>query len=162
VGQGFARSHHEVWRRRRTLANAHPNNREAAPTDANLRETAANVRVHLLGLLRTFASPDEQRSYRRVAPISVPTELVCGWADDLYHPESPVHAMAFSPAERAALAGFDAELRRSSDHIPGGDVEIFIDSAAGKSLARAATVALAAFGVGPDAIPSTASDPEGA
>ncbi|HEY1189875.1 MAG TPA: hypothetical protein VGE74_19655 [Gemmata sp.] len=53
-------------------------------TEADLRETAANIRTHLLGLLRTFASPAEQRDYQRSVPfVPVPTELACGWADDL-------------------------------------------------------------------------------
>ena len=47
--------------------------------------------------------------------VPVPTELACGWADDLYHPDAAAHALAFSPAERAALAGFDAEFRRWGD-----------------------------------------------
>jgi hypothetical protein len=128
-------------------------------TEADLRETAANVRTHLLGLLRTFASPDEQRSYQRaVAFVSVPTELVCCWADDLYHPGSPAHSLAFSPAERAALAGFDEELCRWTDSISGGDVEAYIASAAGVALAGAASATLASMSVAQDAEPSAAPD----
>jgi hypothetical protein len=123
-------------------------------TGPDLRETAANIRTHLLGLLRMFASPDEQRNYQRAVPfVPVPTELLCGWADDLYHPDTAAHALAFSPAELAALAGFDAEFGRWSDEVPASDVEAFIASAAGVALARAAAVALEAFAVAPDAEP---------
>ena len=131
-------------------------------TEAELRMTAANVRTHLLGLLRTFASPDEQRDYQRTVPfVPVLTELSCGWADDLYHPDTAAHALAFSPAERAALAGFDAEFRRWSDAVCGGDVEAFIASPAGEALARAAAVALAAFPEAADAEQGAAPDPAG-
>ena len=128
-------------------------------TEADLRETVANIRVHLLELLRTFASPAEQRDYQRAVPfVPVPIELVCGWADDLYHPDAAAHALAFSPAERAALAGFDAELCRWSDEVPGGDVEAFIGSPAGVALAHAAAIALEAFAAAPDAEPGAAAD----
>jgi hypothetical protein len=128
-------------------------------TEANLRERAANVRVHLLGLLRTFASAAEQREYQRAVPfISVPTELACGWADDLYHPDAAAHALAFAPAERAALAGFDAEFRRWPEEAWAGGVEAFIASPAGQALAQAAVAALAAFPEAPDAEPGAAPD----
>ena len=124
-----------------------------------MRETAANIRAHLLGLLRTFASPAEQRDYQRAVPfVPAPTELACGWADDLYHLDAAAHALAFSPAERAALTGFDAEIRRWGGAGFGGDVEAFIASPAGAALARAAAVALEAFAEAPDAEPSAASD----
>ena len=127
-------------------------------TDADLRETAVAFRTHLLELLRTFASPDEQRAYQRAVPfVRVPAELMCGWADDLYHPESPAHSLAFSPVERVALAGFDAEFRRCADQAWVGDVEAFIRSAAGVALARAATIALAPFGAATDAEPAAGS-----
>jgi hypothetical protein len=71
--------------------------------------------------------------------------LVCGWADDLYHHGSPAHALAFSPAERVALAAFDAEFRRWVGVLPAGDVEAFIGSGAGVALATAATAALASL-----------------
>ena len=119
-------------------------------TEADFREMAMNVRVKVLGLLRTFASPDEQREYQRTVLIAaVPAELVCGWADDLYHPDTATHARAFSPAERAGLAGFDKEFRRWSAEVHNGDVEAYIASAAGVALARAAVVALAVFPVAP-------------
>jgi hypothetical protein len=86
---------------------------------------------------------EEQRSFQRAVPcVAVPTELACGWLDDLYYPDSPAHIMAFSPTERTALAAFDVELRRWADKILAGDVEAFIRSAAGAALASAAAVAL--------------------
>jgi hypothetical protein len=116
-------------------------------TEANLRETAAHIRTHLLGLLGVFASPGEQRAYQAAVPfVPAPTELLCGWADDLYHPEDPVHALAFTSAERAALARFNAELRRWADAIPRGDLESFIGSVAGAALAGAANDALRSMG----------------
>jgi hypothetical protein len=128
-------------------------------TDADLRDTAVAFRTHLLEMLRTFASPDEQRAYGRAVPfVPVPAELMCGWTDDLYHPDSPAHALAFSPAERAALAGFDAEFRRCATQACGGDLEMFITSASGVALARAATIALTAFAAAPDAEPTAAAD----
>jgi hypothetical protein len=120
-------------------------------TETDLRETATNVRANLLGLLRTFASADQQRDYQRSVPfVSVPTELLCGWADDLYHPDAEAHTLAFSPDERAALAGFDMEFRRWSAEVSGNDVEAFIATTAGVALAHAAAVALAAFPKDPD------------
>jgi hypothetical protein len=61
------------------------------------------------------------------------------------------HSLAFSPVERAALAGFDAEFRRCAGQARVGDVEAFIRSAAGVALARAATIALAQFVAATDA-----------
>ena len=126
-----------------------------AMTDAELRETAANIRTNLLDLLRTFASPEEQRSYQAAVPfVPVPTELICGWADDLYHPDSRGHALAFSAAERTVLTAFDAEFRRWADKVPSGHVEAFIGSAAGLALVQAARVALASFVVAPAVEPA--------
>ncbi len=67
------------------------------------------------------------------------------------------HSLAFSPVERAALAGLDTEFRRCADQSRGGDVEAFISSAAGVALARAATIALAPFGAATDAEPAAGS-----
>ena len=67
------------------------------------------------------------------------------------------HSLAFSPVERAAVAGFDAEFRRCADQARVGDVEAFIRSAAGVALTRAATIALAPFGAATDAEPAAGS-----
>jgi hypothetical protein len=123
-------------------------------TEADLRETAAAFRTHLLSTLQLFASPARQRKYKDTVPfVDVTSEMVCCWADDLYHPDSPAHAIAFSPAERASLAGFDAVLRRWSAAIPVGDLEAFIASSAGVELARAAADALRSMGVVANAEP---------
>lgn len=122
-------------------------------SDEHLREVAAKLRIQSLGLLRTFASPAELRDYQQaVLFISVPKELVCGWSDDFYHPDTAAHELAFSPAEREALARFDAEFHRWVDAVD-CDLEAFIASPAGRALAQAATLALKAFAQTPAPTP---------
>ena len=91
--------------------------------ETHLREIAANIRANLISVLRTFASPVEQWSYQAQVPfVNVPTELLCQWADDLYHPDEEAFRFAFGPAERTALAEFNQTFERAaaafSDAVP--------------------------------------------
>lgn len=65
------------------------------------------IREHLALL----ADHQLQRDYARDVPAAdVPAELLAGWFDDTYHPESPTLQATFDPSEREALARFHAEL----------------------------------------------------
>src|SRR5689334_21825325 len=88
------------------------------------------IRANVIGVLRTFASPSEQQSYQAaVSIVSVPTELGCQWADDLYHPGAPGFQEAFSLDELAALATFDSVFRSACTSLPESiSVEEFIAS----------------------------------
>ena len=58
--------------------------------------------------LHTLSSAQEQLQYQRNVPfINVTVELICGWFDDTYVPESEHFMAAFSTPELIALAEFN-------------------------------------------------------
>jgi hypothetical protein len=72
-------------------------------------ELRRNIRSSIRDHLALLADLEEQRKYERNVPIAnVPAELVCGWFDDSYIPDSPAHHAAFTLSERAALEDFSA------------------------------------------------------
>jgi hypothetical protein len=74
-----------------------------------------NVREHL-ALLADF---EGQRKYERDVPIAdVPAELVCGWFDDSYYPDSPAFQAAFLPAELTILRDFNACFQSIQGTVP--------------------------------------------
>ena len=46
-----------------------------------------------------------------------PTELICDWFDDLYHPEDPAWRSCFTDAEREVLATFDRAFAARADSL---------------------------------------------
>jgi hypothetical protein len=74
-------------------------------------ELVVNVRMGIIGLLRLYASPEEQIAY------PCPVEYLHMWFDDLYHPDTPAHHQAFSAVEREALSRFDDFFDTVSEQI---------------------------------------------
>jgi hypothetical protein len=82
-------------------------------------ELVAAIRSSIHQHLEFLADAEAQREYERDVPIAdVPAELVCGWFDDCYHPESPAFQAAFTPQQRAVLAEFDDEFRAAIAELP--------------------------------------------
>jgi hypothetical protein len=74
-----------------------------------LMKEKRTFRDNLLGLLDLLGSTDAQLEYQKKVPIAdVPSELICMWFDDLYHPETDLHRQSFSPEEQLILADFNA------------------------------------------------------
>src|SRR5262245_41401543 len=114
--------------------------------EKDLRQVAVNVRANIVGVLRTFASLDEQRAYQVEVPfVNVLGELFCQWEDDLYHPETEAFLLAFMPGERAALRSFDAAIRLAA--APGAlpRLAVWLESAAAAELAACAAETLRAL-----------------
>jgi hypothetical protein len=113
---------------------------------ALLAEVAANLRETLLGVLRTFASPDAQREYQAAVPfVNLPDELFCQWGDDVYHPDAAVFQLAFTPTERQVLTKFHRAVEQArselSDVLP--RLEQFHVTPQAAKLAHAAAAVLA-------------------
>jgi hypothetical protein len=71
-------------------------------------ELVANIRSSMYEHLELLADAEAQRAYERNVPIAdVPGELLCGWFDDVYHPEDQAFQAAFGPRELDALAEFN-------------------------------------------------------
>jgi hypothetical protein len=120
-----------------------------------------NWRANTRGVLRTLASPDEQRSYQAAVPfVHVPVELFCQW-DAAYEPGVAAFELAFRSDERAALAAFNVVFRRGLEALPDPmpDLEGYIASVVGVELARAATMALQSLEGSPDAESGATRDP---
>jgi hypothetical protein len=79
----------------------------------------ANLRPGIIGVLRLLASPEDQVNYeRRVAGISVPTELLSQWFDDLYLPKSESFRSCFSAQEMEALSVFNNYFDVAEKRLP--------------------------------------------
>ena len=75
------------------------------------------IRSSIIEELALLSSGHAQLRYEQSVPTAnIPAELVCGWFDDIYHPDTREFQQAFSRSELAALAGFSAlfELQVSS------------------------------------------------
>ncbi|NNC68035.1 MAG: hypothetical protein HKN83_08385 [Gammaproteobacteria bacterium] len=70
--------------------------------------TTISLRENLIDLLRAIASIDKQLGYEKRAPIAnVSDELICGWFDDLYRPNTKLFEAAFNSQERRELDRFN-------------------------------------------------------
>jgi hypothetical protein len=77
------------------------------------------IRESIKDVLEMLASKTEQTCYEQNVPIAdVPSELVCMWFDDMYHPESWQHKEAFSAEEQKILSAFNAFYRARSKNLP--------------------------------------------
>lgn len=84
--------------------------------------SARSVRAGTIEVLELLADLAAQHAYGRNVPTAdVPAELACMWFDDVYHPESAVHAEAFTPAEQRVLADFNAFYDRHVRALPMGE-----------------------------------------
>ena len=103
------------------------------------------LRRTVIEALGMFAPPGDQRVYQRNVPfVSVPVEMLCGWAD-IFAPQAAVFRDAFDDDELLVLQEFNGVFIRISGTLPDPlpPLEEFITSDQGAALATAARVALA-------------------
>jgi hypothetical protein len=82
-------------------------------------ELVANIRSSIREHLKMLADTVAQLEYERNVPIAnVPAELICGWFDDSYLPESPAFQAAFTPQELDALAKFNDLFAAATAELP--------------------------------------------
>lgn len=63
------------------------------------------IREAIIAEIELLSSPSKQREYEKSVPIAnVPAELICGYCDDLYHPQSERMLSQFSTEELKGLA----------------------------------------------------------
>lgn len=78
--------------------------------------TPESFRKSILAHARLVASAEAQLRYEADVPIAdVPSELICGYTDDLYFPTSEVLREAFSESEQKSLAEFYGRLCVAAD-----------------------------------------------
>lgn len=64
-------------------------------------------RAYTIQTLQLIADIEAQRQYEKNVPIAdVPSELICQWFDDYYHPESEEYRLAFTDEELDTMAEF--------------------------------------------------------
>ncbi len=79
-------------------------------------DKSKQYRMHVIEEIELLASPPEQMKYEREVPIAnVPAELICGFADDLYHPKSELFLNAFTEQEQKSLAELYSKICVASD-----------------------------------------------
>jgi hypothetical protein len=80
---------------------------------------APDCRQSVIEVLKLLSSPERQLAYERNVPqISVTNELLSGWLDDTYLPESEKFRECFSVPELEAMAAFDAFFDEHSNSLP--------------------------------------------
>ena len=78
-----------------------------------------DFRENLIDFLRTIASAESQLEYEKEVPIAnVSDELICGWFDDLYHPNTSLFESAFNSQERRELDRFNYFFDKYVNSIP--------------------------------------------
>ncbi len=92
--------------------------------------------------LQMLASESEQLAYEKNVPhVDVTAELVCGWFDDSYHPDSPQFRSCFTETELGALEEFDAVFESHRAALPPskGTVTCWLASSAWRKVMDAAS-----------------------
>jgi hypothetical protein len=83
------------------------------------KERGRNIRIGLNGILKLWASKNEQLDFQKNVPIAdVSAELFCQWSDDFYDEENPVLLKEFNQMELQALKEFDNVICHVADIIP--------------------------------------------
>jgi hypothetical protein len=96
--------------------------------------------------LGVLASAHAQLRYEQRVPIAyIPSELLCGWFDEIYHPNSPEFQQAFSRNELSALADFSSVLHKNSRVLPGSAREL-VKQSGWQSVMRSAREVLDVLG----------------
>ena len=81
-------------------------------------EAGLSLRSAVREVLSLFASEEQQVAYERDVPhVDISAELLCMWADDIYHPDDSWRRH-FSPDELAAMAEFHALFDQVSSKLP--------------------------------------------
>jgi len=80
------------------------------------------LRKSIIDFIRLISSSDEQFEYENNVPIAnVPSELICMWFDDLYHPNSELFLNSFSAKESEDLSLFNEVYDSRVKNIPSSD-----------------------------------------
>jgi hypothetical protein len=111
-------------------------------TDSNSGPT---VRQQILSLLATLASAEDQRQYQRsVGFVHVPSELVCQWFDNWYHPDDENFRACFTTDELELLARFHHEFDDQLKQVPleGEEIGDLLNNKHWKRVTTAARTAL--------------------
>ena len=88
-----------------------------------MNDTRQNVRQQVKEHVALLASSSEQRKYQNQVPhVPVIQELICGFADDLFHPKSPDFINAFSETELKDLCVLFGLVHRASQKLASGGV----------------------------------------
>ncbi len=75
-----------------------------------------SIRKAIIDEIDLLAHPNKQLQYEKDVPIAhVPTELVCGFCDDLYHPKSEQMLSEFTEEELRGLAHLYGVLCEAAD-----------------------------------------------
>jgi hypothetical protein len=81
-----------------------------------MNEDSKAYRQRVIDEIEGLASPAVQKKYEHDVPIAdVPSELICGFVDDLYHPKSELFLNAFTSDELKSLAELYGRLCIASD-----------------------------------------------
>jgi len=81
-----------------------------------MKDESKKYRKSVIEMIELLGSPSEQMKYERDVPIAdVPAELICGFADDLYHPKSELFLNAFTEEELKSLAELYGKICIASD-----------------------------------------------
>ena len=76
-------------------------------------------RAFTIQTIQLIADLDAQVQYKRDVPIAdVPSELVCSWFDDVYHPEYEKYCAAFTQEELDVLSEFNAFYDERVNKLP--------------------------------------------
>jgi len=81
--------------------------------------STADYKKTICDLLELISSEEKQLEYEsRVPSADVPSELVCQWFDDIYHPDSELFCQCFSPEQLDALRMFNDFYGKRTDYLP--------------------------------------------
>ena len=95
--------------------------------------------------LEMLACEADQREYESNVPhVDITTELIAGWFDDSYHPQTPDFRSCFSIDELELLDSFNTLFGARVDRLPesNGTVESWLSSSVWREVMRAAAETL--------------------
>ncbi|WP_348675643.1 hypothetical protein [uncultured Abyssibacter sp.] len=76
-----------------------------------------SLRDEVLGAVELLSLPSKQLAYEREVPtVHAPSELICLYCDDLYHPKSSVFLDSFNEEELRELAHLYGVVVQASKH----------------------------------------------
>ncbi len=86
------------------------------------------LRNRIVNEIDLLANLDSQIKYEEeVGIVHIPSELVCVWFDDLYHPETELFNESLKKSEKSVLADFntrfDELLKKTDKHVLSETIE---------------------------------------